>query len=323
MLLNRTVVIVLLILSAVVAETLASAQPYMGGDIFVTSGGSVARIAASDSMQSRLTPELFIDLQGIDVSSTGSIFVTQWNNGNFPGALYRLDPGAGSLVMIKTSELLISPSDVDILPNGNVLVCDPAALGGVGALFEVDPGSGAQTTRLRGDGASRNPGNAARDLASVVYFISATPDSGVVIFRLAPNDTVATRLTSGGYLIAQSFLAWHAGKLFATSYVGGQGMVVEIDPQSGDQSIVSMGGELEGPQGIGVHPSGCIVVLDFPFDCPPCCCRRKLLCIDPQTGEQGVIAQYGYLELGGVAVFPGITPAARTTWGSVKARYRN
>ncbi len=305
-------------------EAGAQAAALENGDILSVWGGAVARTAAADSSQSLLTPTTARDYFGIDVDLQGTIYVTQWNNGGGPGALYRVDPLTGIVSQIGAAGFLREPTDVDILSSGKLLVADPDALDGDGALIEVDPASGEQSIRYRGRGASRKVGTATLDDFGRIYFLSETLDSGVVVFRLDPEDTVAVPVSFGGILIGQSFITMGSNVIYASSYMNGTGMIVRIDPQTGAQSIVSQGGELEGPVGIDVRSDGCLVVIDDPVGCNPCCCRRKLLCVDPNTGEQGLISQYGYLRLGGVAVFGDASiPARRTTWGSLKEIYRH
>lgn len=293
-------------------------------DVLTVRGGAVVRIAASDSSQTLLTPESVISLNGIDVDATGTIFVTEGNTGGFGGYVHRVDPGSAALTRVGTAGVLREPTDLDILGDGMLLVSDPDALGGVGGLILVNPTSGAQSIRYRGSGASRHPSNAAVDDFGTIYFLAGTLDSASV-FRLAPGDSIATEILRSSDLNANSSMIWHGGQIFATKWEFGTGRVLRIDPASGQLTIVAEGGEIEGPRGIGVRSDGCLVVVDLFFGLNPCCYTRKLLCIDPQTGEQGVIARYGYLSSAwGLAVFAGpSTPARPTSWGRVKARYRH
>ena len=316
---------------AFIALSLVS-SPARGGtlendDVLTVWGGTVVRIAASDSSQSLLfSPEGVISLHGIDVDATGTIFVTHGNTGGFGGHVYRVDPGASVLTPVGTAGELRRPIDIDILADGMLLVSDPDALGGNGGLFLVNPSSGAQSIRYRGSGASRHPSNAAVDDFGTIYFLAGTLDSAIV-FRLAPGDSVASEVLRSAEINANSSMIWHDGQIYATKWEFGTGRVLRIDPTAGQVTTIAEGGEIEGPRGIGVRSDGCLVVVDLFFGLNPCCYRRKLLCIDPQTGEQGVIARYGYLYSSyGLAVFAGPptpTPARPTSWGRVKARYRD
>ena len=70
------------------------------------------------------------------------------------------------------------------------------------------------------------------------------------------------------------------------------GLVFRVDPSTGQQTIVSAGGQLVTPVGILVAPDGSLIVSDdHAIDQ-----RGAIFRVDPQTGAQTVISQDGFFE---------------------------
>jgi DNA-binding beta-propeller fold protein YncE len=91
------------------------------------------------------------------------------------------------------------------------------------------------------------------------------------------------------------------GEIYTTSILGLAGTVLQIDPSTGNQTIISQGGYLSIPKGIAIDSTGQLLVTD----------DAGLIKIDPASGIQTLLASspidpagYG-VEPWGIAIVPG------------------
>src|SRR5207248_2591712 len=82
--------------------------------------------------------------------------------------------------------------------------------------------------------------------------------------------------------IVPTFL--HAGDIVVSEL---SGEIVDIDPPSGTQTVVSTGGFLQTPLGIAVDQNGNIFVAAAG--------SRRIVEVDPNTGGQRIVASGGFL----------------------------
>jgi DNA-binding beta-propeller fold protein YncE len=94
------------------------------------------------------------------------------------------------------------------------------------------------------------------------------------------------------------------GEIYTTSILGLAGTLLQIDPSTGNQTIISQGGYLSIPKGIAIDSTGQILVTD----------DAGLIKIDPASGIQTLLASspidpagYG-VEPWGIAIVPGGGP---------------
>jgi sugar lactone lactonase YvrE len=102
----------------------------------------------------------------------------------------------------------------------------------------------------------------------------------------------AVELTTGGFLVEPNGVAFDPIRrvIYSTDAAMENPVpprVIETDPRDGSQRIVSDGGMLLFPLGIGVEKDGNIVVNDL--------AGRKVLRIDPESGTQTVVTADGHL----------------------------
>jgi RTX calcium-binding nonapeptide repeat (4 copies) len=142
----------------------------------------------------------------------GEIFVADPEAGeDGKGAIVRVDRASGAQTIVSSGGQFGNPTGVTVGPAGELFVADADALGGNGAVFRIDPATGAQQVISSG-GAFVQPTGIAANCCLIVV---ADPDTD-------PSDPS-----------------------------GGDGGVIDIDPETGRQS--------PGPRPVGealVDPSG-------------------------------------------------------------------
>lgn len=177
-----------------------------------------------------------------------------------PGAIARIDLGAGTVEIVAEGEPVASPIALAVVDD-RLLVADQGVVDAAAQvpakqsprLVEVDPGSG--QTRVLPQGTDPR---------------FAAADGSVSWFGLAAVDGTAYLVTS------------HTDPSIATpadpSDDDGEGAIWRVDPASGAHELIAAGGVLSIPDGITVLPNGSLVVNEWVSDQP------EVHLVDPEEG---------------------------------------
>jgi sugar lactone lactonase YvrE len=192
--------------------------------------------------------------------SAGDIVVADPNAFGGDGGLIAVNPASGGERPISNNDisdqkLFRDPTGVVFDPrSGTIVVADPNAFGGSGGVIRVDPASGQQTPL-------------SSNMTSLPLFV----------------DPVGVTLTPRGSLLVVDSGAG-----------GGSGAVIEVDPATGQQSLLSSNAKsptplFAHPNGIAREPGGTIVVADPSTPAPASGTDGAIIAVDPDTGAQRLI----------------------------------
>jgi HYR domain/NHL repeat len=221
----------------------------------------------------------------------------------------------------------VDPIGIAIAANGDLLVVDESAFGGSGGVIRVDPVTGAQATVSSGNFFVDPAGIAIASNGDIIVAdvntFGVSPFNGVpggAIIRVNPVTGVQTVVSSGGsffdpagvavsstdQLLVADFNSFFGG---GDACGGGIGAVFRVDPSTGAQTVIAVGGPLTigsltnqvaPPRAVALESNGDILVTSNifgRFDCSPSQ-PGAILRIDPATGSQTI------LSLGGLLVTP-------------------
>ncbi len=221
---------------------------------------------------------------------SGDIVVADPSAFGGSGGLIDVNPDTGAQTAISSNSisaqhLFVDPSSVALLPDGTLAVADPNAFGGSGGLIRVDPISGQQSP------------------------LSSNTGSLLGLFA----DPVGVAVNSFGQLVVSD-----------SSAAGGDGAVIEVDPASGQQSLISSNAKsptdlFAHPVGITIERGGTILVADPESPAPVTGGSGAIIAVDPSTGAQKLVTSNDSSQAGlfaaplGVAVeTPGTLLVANT-----------
>ena len=219
--------------------------------------GSVIRIdPASGSQQVVSSGGFFSDPAGLVIDASGNYIVTDRRYGG-TGAVLRVDPASGAQTIVSSGGNFQFPIGITADDAGDFVVADFALLA-VGAIIKVNAASGAQSTLFSG-GQLANPLAVALDENGdyLVVDSSGSPGSRIgVILRITPTGA-QTVVSTGGYLsFPQGIALENDGSiLVADGTFSPGGALIRIDPSTGDQTLLSTGGNFEEPIAITVVPT--------------------------------------------------------------------
>jgi streptogramin lyase len=183
--------------------------------------------------------------EGLAREANGSlVFPSDLVTGGSPG-IVRVNPVTGQQSIVSGGGGFIDLRGIAVRPDGQIVVGD----GNADALWGVDPLTGAQI-RLATLPA---PAGVVIDANGDILVGDSTD---LTIYRFDANTLARTVVSSGGDLaaIASSGLALEqdGSILVATLLAGGTPGIVRVNPVTGQQSIVSSGGDFIDPRGIAV-----------------------------------------------------------------------
>lgn len=123
----------------------------------------------------------------------------------------------------------------------------------------------------------------------IVYHIDLTNGVTTIVSRggllFRPNRV---EIDAGGDLLISSHL------LGAPDFIVGPG-ILRIDPETGEQSIVSEGGLFTRPEGFAIDANGDLFVADLGFEDDYESQPERIIRVDVETGEQTLITEGGQL----------------------------
>jgi RTX calcium-binding nonapeptide repeat (4 copies) len=164
------------------------------------------------------------------------------------GAVFRVDPDSGRQTLVSIGALLFSPSDIELTPDGRILVMDPRSLFD-GSIVAIDPDKpGGPTTNQT--------------------LVSNNQISGPDLFDEPLGITVSP-----------------AGRIFVAD--AGIPGVIAVDPDDGQQRLVSTNDNLASPVAIDLAPGPRLFVADsFGIQ------NRdgSIIAVNPANGQQSLVA---------------------------------
>jgi streptogramin lyase len=239
--------------------------------------------------------------RGASFDPTAAIYVTD----TLTDSLIRIDPTTGYRTVVSSSFRgsglsFLSPTSVSVQANGDLLVVDESR----NSLFRVDPTTGNRTvisgcidascsSQVGAGAIFDDPHDLAIEMSGDVILFDAALDA---VFRVdattGDRSVLSSNLTGVGpeFISPRNITIDASGFIFVTDSnltTGLPGLVMRIDPLTGDRTIVGSGDvgsgrDLETPVGLTVDASGNIVLLDF--------APGIVLSMDPTTGDRVILS---------------------------------
>jgi len=208
--------------------------------------------------------------------------------------LAAIDPVTGDQAIVSSGGNFIGPRGVAIESSGTVLVLDGGTSGGNGGspgpLIRVNPADGSQTVVVP---------------ASSLHFpigVAVEPNGNILVgdgpgglSRFSSAGTFQNTFSGGNLHMTAGVTVAPDGQIYvsdAAFFMGGISSVVQIDPVSGNQTVVSSGGNLKLPLGITRQHNGVLLIAEAgQLAGQP----NSVISIDPATGVQTVLSSSGDL----------------------------
>lgn len=223
-------------------------------------------------------------------------------------SIIQFDPAANALTYLSLGGHLDGPSGLFADADGTIVVSDSRAFddarGGThvsvdtapGGLIRINPATREQTVISRG-GIFGNVESVVRGPDGMLYVADYGHLDGTGgVIRVDAATGEQTAVSMGGSLVATFGLAFDSSKTLlvtdAEDWAAGTGALYRIDVATGAQTLVSRDGLFQDPFGVAVAGDGTIIVSDL---------GGKLVLVDPETGEQTLLAD-GFSTPAGVAV---------------------
>jgi streptogramin lyase len=307
--------VVALSLLALFAWTWAAAGPNPG-DLLVTDRGtqSVLYVNPVTGAQSILTSGGFLSRpEAVVANPAGDIFVVEADRFGVGSKIVKVDASTGSQSVLASGGALLDPHDIVVRSDGMLLVADFSGPHGSGGIILVNPVTGTQTVLLDSQFGAQ-PFDLVMEVTGTVIFTTFNAfASPLRRFDPASASVVMLNADVGG---ASGVAVEASGQVLVADEgpFGNPGHIFRVDPVSGARSVVTTGSS--GRYGdVAVEPGGAIFVSG----------EEGILRVDPTTGAQVTVSTGGlFVDLGGLSFFKSgsPTPAARVSWGKLKARYR-
>jgi sugar lactone lactonase YvrE len=173
-------------------------------------------------------------------------------------ALRLLNPTNGDSGILSSGGFITSPTFLASEPNGNVLMVDQT-----GGLIRINPANGSQTDLVAGSQFTFPVGVALEPAGTILV---TDPFAGA-IDRFSPAGTLLTNIPPGSLMVPAGVAVSRQGQIFIVdaAFFGGNpdgNKVVQIDPVSFSQTILSSTGLLSAPVGIVIEPDGNLLIAE-------------------------------------------------------------
>ena len=250
--------------------------------------------------------------QSVREASDGTLLIID-NTAFGSGALIRYDPnhatGDGQSV-VSVGQIFQAPAALELV-NGLIIVADPGGAGSYGTLLTINPQApptNNQTILTQG-GSLAGPSALTPGSGNSIYVGDVTTGGGSVI-QVDLTTLGQTVITQGNNLTTPADVAVDANGNIIVTDTGdtsmtenGAGVVVSVDPATGDQTALASGGYLNySPNGHVLTPDGRLFVSTLGFS--DMGVPARILSIDLSTGDQAVVAEGGSLGYpGALAVY--------------------
>jgi streptogramin lyase len=251
------------------------------GDVVLTSqganGGEVSRVdPITGAAELIATVGPLSSPVAVAIEPPGTLVILDSGVNTGVKRVLRIDPVTETQELISSNGLLRSPQDLALAPDGDLLVVDAGAFG----VIRIDPVTGLQEQVVNigcGSGIASTP-------SGQVFVAQTGSFAGCASGRVSSVDidtgVVITLAQVANRFVGPSDVAIDASgsSLFVTGLVGGQGAVVEVDPITGETTVISPPPTEGTAFGIAVEGSGALLVTDI--------LRHTLTRVDRITGER-------------------------------------
>jgi hypothetical protein len=170
-------------------------------------------------------------------------------------------------------------------------------------IVEVNPATGAQSV-LSSRGLFSEPIDLREAPNGTLYVVDSTARNSGAVISVNPKTGAQKLITSGGHIYSPNAIQYVNGDLFVADSGKGSGIVpdsekatphskpniLEINPRTHKQTIVTQGGSLTFPDAIQPGPGDTIYVANGPFYG-----TGAIFQVNCATGQQTLIATGGYL----------------------------
>jgi hypothetical protein len=261
-------------------------SPLDPGEVLVQSYAGLLQVDPGTGAQSVFVPGPWVGARGNDfaISPHGEIY--QVDNG---GEIDRINPITGDITPVS---FFYGGLGIAVGPDGELYVETGAAYNVPGAIIKIDPSSGNQSVFSSG-------GILAADAIYPPAGMDFGPDGNLYVYysgnviRIYPSgaQSLVTYVRGGGSDLAVA----PDGELV----VNGGDDLVQVDPATGTQSIISSGGYLNAINVLGVGANDTVYAA-FPFPVPPG--GWGLLGVNTTTGAQSSVAPGGFFDTGDTQV---------------------
>ena len=257
--------------------------------LFTDSQGAILRADTLSSSPALVAAgQKLIRPLGIAIAKSGEMIVSDTGC----GALLGIDP-AGNQRVIAQGGLLGLPFGIAIEKSGSILVANAQFL------IRVIPDTGEKNV------ASAGP------FSKAPIAVTVAPDGDIFIIdalgkvvRVDAATGFQTQIASGGYLKRPQGIAVLGEHIYVTdvatsdgNFGVGFGIVIDVDRQTGNQTLLAKGDNLVGPVGIAIDNAGQLIVGD-PYTVNPASADSDsggydgaIISIDRATGGQHLIAR--------------------------------
>ena len=197
--------------------------------------------------------------------------------------ILHLDPATGTFTPVASGGELSLPAGIDVDGRGRIIVTDLAT-----GVIRIDPATGAQTVLLDAD-----PGGPVLygplDVVVAPGCLYVVSDAFEGVIEVNSTDASVSPIASGTHLISPTGIALDdLGQLLVVTEESAEDLtddcfteeapaLVRVNPQTGDQEIVSCSGDIIQPTGIAFEAGGTALVSDL---------VSGLVRIDLDTGAQ-------------------------------------
>lgn len=236
-------------------------EPALGSRlIWLDATGTLLQVGADGSVEPVPLQQGPLDdafVSAIRWDPDGALYATLLD----PGAIVRIEPGAGMVEFVTEGEPIASPVALAVVDD-RLLVADAGT---------VDPGGDAMPGK-------RTP-----------RLIEVDPSSGQT--RVLPQGSDTRFAAADGSLAWFGLVASHGTAYLATSHTDprvatptdrsddeGEGAIWRVDPASGAHELIAAGGALSIPDGLAVLPNGSLVVSEWVSEKP------EVHLVDPEEG---------------------------------------
>jgi Bacterial Ig domain/Cadherin-like len=188
--------------------------------------------------------------------SQGNLILTAFSESGAFVALF--NPVNNDAILLSSGGLLTLPKGVAYEPTGTVLVLDQN-----NGLIRLNPSTGAQTV-LVGSTQLSNPVSVAEESSGTI--LVADPMKGLV--RFSNTGTLLTNFPAGSLMAPAGVAVATNGQIFVAdaAFFFGQAAgckIVQIDPVTLNQTVISSTGLLTSPVSIAIEPDGNLLSAQF------------------------------------------------------------
>jgi len=218
-------------------------------------------------------------------------------NGGSPGKIIKVDPVTGDQTLIAEGGFLDSPFSVAIEPTGKIVVTDlrydsgGPSVANPACVIRIDPATGLQQVVSEGLLMVDPRGILVSPTGQILVAEMQAADGNGAIIAIDPNNGAQSIYASGSNIEHPWDLAYGPdGSLYVVCTLhSNYASVIKISTD-GTQSIISPGGPYSvWVGGLTVAQSGDIYTSDIYYN-------NAIIKVDPTTGIQSILTQYGPFE---------------------------